>query len=254
MTVTHCNIILDASISDDGVDSLVDALAKFIHLSSIVISNPFFHLYLLLNRIRYDSHSNATIALGFKGVSWTDPKAMPLALMQTILGSFTASSGLGKNVASAMCQEVADHSLAASISTFNLSYSDTGLFGIVATAPDNKLDDLLWYVMPNMVRLAHGISDEEFSRAKAALETQVLSAYDGNIAVGEEMARQIQTIGRVMPLAEMIARVDALTMDDLKAAANEVINDQDHALAAIGGIHELPDYNWIRRHSYMLRY
>mmetsp|Transcript_18950 Transcript_18950/g.26741 ORF Transcript_18950/g.26741 Transcript_18950/m.26741 type:complete len:304 (-) Transcript_18950:1627-2538(-) len=205
-------------------------------------------------RIRYDSHNTATVAIGFEGASWTDPKAMPLALMQTILGSFTVSGGLGKNVAPAMCQEVADHELASSISAFSLSYSDTGLFGMVATAPDNKLDDLLWYVMPNMVRLAHGISDEEFARSKISLKTQILSAYDGDIAVGEEMARQIQTIGRVMPLAEMFARVDALTMDDIKAAANDVINDQDHALAAIGGIHELPDYNWIRRHSYMLRY
>lgn len=205
-------------------------------------------------RIRYDSHNTATVAIGFEGASWTDPKAMPLALMQTILGSFTVAGGLGKNVAPAMCQEVADHELASSISAFSLSYSDTGLFGMVATAPDNKLDDLLWYVMPNMVRLAHGISDEEFARSKIALKTQILSAYDGDIAAGEEMARQIQTVGRVMPLAEMFARVDALTMDDIKAAANDVINDQDHALAAIGGIHELPDYNWIRRHSYMLRY
>ena len=64
-----------------------------------------------------------------------------------------------------------------------------------------------------------------------------------------------RSFGRVMSLNEMMARVDALTMmDDVKSAANEVINDQDHALAAIGGIHELPDYNWIRRHSYMLRY
>ena len=205
-------------------------------------------------RIRYDSHSNATFAIAFKGASWTDPKAMPLALMQTILGSFTKSSGLGKNVASSMCQEVADHDLASSVSAFNLPYSDVGLFGFVATAPDNKLDDLLWYVMPNMVRLAHGVSDEEFARAKLLLRTRVLADADGDLALGEGMARQVQTIGRVMPLAEAVARVDALTNDDVKAAADEVINDQDHALAAIGGIHELPDYNWIRCHSYMLRY
>ena len=179
---------------------------------------------------------------------------MPLALMSTILGSFTTSAGLGKNVSPAMCQEVADHGLASSISSFSLNYFDTGLFGMVATAPDNMLDDLFWYVMPNFVRLAHGVSNEEFARAKLALKTQILSGSDGDIALGEQMAEQIQTIGRVMPLAEMLARVDALTMDDVKAAANDVINDQDHALAAIGGIHELPDYNWIRRHSYMLRY
>jgi len=205
-------------------------------------------------RIRYDSHANATIALGFEGASWTDPKAMPLALMSTLLGSHTSSSGLGKNVASSMCQEVATHDLASSISAFNLHYSDTGLFGILATAPDNKLDDLLWYVMPNLVRMAHGVSDEEFARAKAALKTSLLSSLDGDVALADAMATQLQTTGRVMPLGETMARVDALTMEDVKAAADAVINDQDHALAAIGGIHELPDYNWIRRKSYMLRY
>lgn len=125
---------------------------------------------------------------------------------------------------------------------------------MVATAPDNQLDDLIWNVLPSMVRLAHVFSEEEFTRAKLVLKGQILASMDGDIAAGEEMARQLQTIGRVMPLAEALARVDALTMDDVKAAANEVINDQDHALAAIGGIHELPDYNYIRRKSYMLRY
>ena len=57
-----------------------------------------------------------------------------------------------------------------------------------------------------------------------------------------------------MPLAEALARVKTLTMANVKATAGKVINDQNHALAAIGGIHELPDYKWIRRHSYMLRY
>ena len=194
------------------------------------------------------------MALAFKGVSWTDPNATTLALMQTILGSFTTSSGLGKYVASSMCQEVADHGLASSISAFNLHYSDTGLFGIVATAPDNKLNDLLWYVMPNLVRLAHGVSDEELARARLLLRTRILAEYGASLAHGEGIAQQLQTVGRVVPLAEMVARVDALTMEDVKAAADAVINDQDHALAVIGGIHELPDYTWIRRHSYMLRY
>ena len=216
------------------------------------LTTRFHWIYSYICSIKYDSHKTATIALGFEGASWTDPKAMPLALMTTILGSYTASSGIGNNIAATMCQEVAD--IAHSISAYSLSYSDTGLFGMVATAPDNQLDDLMWNVMPSMVRLAHLFSEEEFVRAKLVLKKQILASMDGDIAAGEEMARQLQTIGRVMPLAETLARVDALTMEDVKAAANEVINDQDHALAAIGGIHELPDYNWIRRKSYMLRY
>ena len=43
-------------------------------------------------------------------------------------------------------------------------------------------------------------------------------------------------------------------MADVKATAGEVINDQNHVLVAMGGIRQLLDYNWIRRHFYMLRY
>jgi processing peptidase subunit beta len=122
------------------------------------------------------------------------------------------------------------------------------------TARESKLDDFLRYVMPNLVRLTLCIRDKELACAKIALKALICSSYDSNIVLGKAMSTEIQTIRHVMPLAEALARVDALTMANVKAMAGEVINDQDHALVATGGIHELLDYNWIRRHSYMLRY
>ena len=53
-----------------------------------------------------------------------------------------------------------------------LSYTNAGagLF-VIMTTPDRKLNDLLWYAMPNLVRLAHSISDEETcTRDKARAE------------------------------------------------------------------------------------
>jgi len=205
-------------------------------------------------RVKFDSESTAQIALAFEGASWTSEYAFPLMLMQSILGSYDRASGLGKNVGSRMCQEVAEHELAHSISTFNTSYKDTGLFGIYAVAPDNKLDDLMWYVMGNLVRMVHNPSVEEVERAKVNLKATMLMGLDGNSSVAEDIGRQLLTYGRRLTPAEIFSRIDAITVDDIKATAAKVINDQDHALAAVGGIHELPDYNWIRRHSYYLRY
>jgi hypothetical protein len=120
---------------------------------------------------------------------------------------------------------------------------------------DSKLDNLLWYAMPNLVRLPHSISDKELARAtKLALKASICSSYDCDVVSGETMAAQIQTIEHFMPLGEALARINALTMADVKATAGKVIDDQNHPLAVIGGIHELLDYNWIRRHSYMLQY
>lgn len=205
-------------------------------------------------RIRFDSDNTAHVALAFEGASWTSEYAFPLMLLQTMLGSYDRASGLGKNVASKMCQEVAEHELAHSISTFNTCYKDTGLFGIYAIAPDNKLDDLMWYVMGNLVRMVHNPSAEEIERAKVQLKATMLMGLDGHSNVAEDIGRQLLTYGRRMTAAEIFSRIDAISEADIKATAAQIINDKDHALAAVGGIHELPDYNWIRRHSYYLRY
>ena len=51
-------------------------------------------------RIRFDSMGEAHVALAFQGASWTSPFALPLMLMQTILGSWDRSSPMGQNLAS----------------------------------------------------------------------------------------------------------------------------------------------------------
>ena len=56
-----------------------------------------------------------------------------------------------------------------------------------------------------------------------------------------------------MPLQEMLDRIDAVETADVQEAAYTFIHDNDHALAAVGPIHELPDYNWVRRRSQWLR-
>mmetsp|Transcript_14209 Transcript_14209/g.15831 ORF Transcript_14209/g.15831 Transcript_14209/m.15831 type:complete len:475 (+) Transcript_14209:56-1480(+) len=205
-------------------------------------------------RVRFDSMDKAHIALAFEGASWTSEYAFPLMCIQAMLGSYDRASGMGKNVASRMCQEIAISEAAHSLSTFNTCYKDTGLFGIYAVAPDNKLDELMWNVMNNLVRLVHTPSDEEVERAKVNLKATMLMALDGHSNVVEDIGRQLLTYGRRITPAEIFARIDAVTTADIKATATKFINDEDHALAAVGGIHELPDYSWIRRHSYWLRY
>lgn len=174
--------------------------------------------------------------------------------MQVMLGSYDRTQGLGRYHASRMGEDIAAQELAHSVSAFNTCYKDTGLFGVYMVCPDNKVDDLVWTVMNNLVRLVHIPSDEEVERAKFQLKAIMLAGLDGHSNVAEDIGRQLLTYGRRMTPAEIFSRIDAVTRDDIRATATKVINDKDHALAAVGGIHELPDYNWFRRHSYWLRY
>ena len=100
----------------------------------------------------------------------------------------------------------------------------------------------------------HKTTDEEVERAKTQLKASMLLMQDGSSAVCEEIGRQMLTYGRRMSPAEIFARIDAVDAATVRATADAVINDQDHALAALGPIAELPDYNFVRRRSYWLRH
>jgi processing peptidase subunit beta len=205
-------------------------------------------------RIKDDEVPHAHVAIAFESAGWTDPKAFPLMIMQTLIGSWDRTGVMGGNVSSKLGQVVAEQELAHSFTTFNTCYSDTGLFGVYGIADRYKLQDFVWYTMEAMVRLVHKTTDEEVDRAKTQLKASMLLQLDGSTAVCEDIGRQMLTYGRRMSPAEIFARIDAVDAATVRAAADAVINDQDHALAALGPIHELPDYNFVRRRSYWLRY
>jgi processing peptidase subunit beta len=141
-----------------------------------------------------------------------------------------------------------------SFATFNRFYSDTGLFGVHFVANDNTLEQAVWLILQNLVRLCHNLTEEEVSRAKAQLLTTMLGKQDCVSHSAHAVARQAAHFGRRVSREETIARIQALTVKDVADWANLVINDEDHVLAAKGPIHELPDYNFIRRRTYWQRY
>ena len=52
----------------------------------------------------------------------------------------------------------------------------------------------------------------------------------------------------------MFARIDAVDGSTIRAVADRFIYDQELAIAGVGDVQFLPDYNWWRRRSYWLRY
>jgi mitochondrial-processing peptidase subunit beta len=105
-----------------------------------------------------------------------------------------------------------------------------------------------------MVRMVHNTTEEEVERARTQLKANLMMQLDGSSNVCEDIGRQMLTYGRRLTPAEIFARIDAVDAASVKNAADTFINDQDVAAAAIGPVHEMPDYNFLRRRTYWLRY
>ncbi|KAL0546707.1 hypothetical protein IC582_016619 [Cucumis melo] len=205
-------------------------------------------------RIVDDDVPLAQFAIAFNGASWTDPDSIALMVMQAMLGSWNKSAGGGKHMGSELAQRVAINEVAESMMAFNTNYKDTGLFGVYAVAKPDCLDDLAYAIMYETTKLAYRVSEADVTRARNQLKSSLLLHIDGTSPVAEDIGRQLLTYGRRIPFAELFARIDAVDASTIKRVANRFIYDRDIAIAALGPIQGLPDYNWFRRRTYWNRY
>ncbi|KAF5457664.1 hypothetical protein F2P56_021750 [Juglans regia] len=205
-------------------------------------------------RIIDDDIPLAQFAVAFNGASWTDPDSIALMVMQAMLGSWNKSASGGKHMGSNLVQRIGINEIAESMMSFNTNYKDTGLFGVYAVAKPDDLDDLAYAIMNETTKLCCRVLEEDVIRARNQLKSSLLLHIDGTSPVAEDIGRQLLTYGRRIPFAELFARIDAVDASTVKRVANRFIWDQDIAIAAMGPIRGLPDYNKFRRRTYLNRY
>jgi mitochondrial-processing peptidase subunit beta len=194
-------------------------------------------------------------ALAYKGASWTDPDAVPLMLMQTMLGSWNRQSVAGKNASSNLALKAASTGIAESFMAFNTNYNDTGLFGVYATCKPDQANDLGWLVVNETTRLCYEVSEDALQRAKNQLKAALLhTATDNTTSTAEDIGRQLLVYGRRIPKEEMFARVDAVTTETVKQVAARFLYDGEVAISALGETYFLPEYMYFRSRTFWLRY
>ena len=74
----------------------------------------------------------------------------------------------------------------------------------------------------------------------------MLLSLDGTTAIAEDIGRQLVTSGRRMTPKQIENAVDAVSVEDIQRVAQKYLWDKDFALAAVGPIEGLLDYNRIR--------
>jgi len=141
--------------------------------------------------------------------------------------------------------------LADSFQTFSTHYKTTGLFGIYGVCePGEKFADFTYEALQEFQKTAAFLSQDELVRAKNKVKAALLSSLDGNMAVAEDIGRQMLTLNRRMTPAEVFLRIDAIQVSDVKEVLDLYFNDVCPTVVGLGPIADLPDYHYLRSWTY----
>ncbi len=171
------------------------------------------------------------IVLGFDGMGYTDPDYYPGLLLSTLLGG---------GMSSRLFQEIREkRGLVYSIYSFAAPYVDGGLFGIYAGTGEDEAAELVPVVLEELGRVQHDVTETELRRARTQVKAGLLMSLESTGQRCEQLARQWQVFGRVVPTAETLARIDAVQLSDLRRTAARLFRGRP-TLAALGPADRVP--------------
>ena len=166
------------------------------------------------------------LTLALQGVPQRDPSLFSLQVF---------NSALGGGMSSRLFQEVREkRGLCYSISAFHAPYADTGMFGIYAGTDAGDVKELMRVVVDETAVAAGNIDGAEVDRAKAQIKVGLLMALESSGARARQLANQILTWGRPLPIEELIGRIDNVTVESARAAGSALIARARPAIAALG--------------------
>jgi processing peptidase subunit beta len=204
-------------------------------------------------RARDDDLPLAHVALAVEGPGSASADNIPLMIASMLIGSWDRTYGGGKNLASVLASRCAQEEMCHSFQSFNISYHDTGLWGAYFVADRLTIDDFVFNLQGQWMRLCSSATEFEVERAKKQLKVDLFSRLDSTTENCEDIGRQVLYYGRRVPLAELDARIDAVSAKTIRDVCMKYVYDKCPAIASVGPVEGLPDYNRLRGGMYWLR-
>jgi len=183
-------------------------------------------------------------ALVTEGASLNSKDVLAFGILQRLLGttpfikwgSNTATSRLNK-----AASEVADGPFFAS--SLNMSYSDSGLFGIYVISTPGDIGKVMKAALGQCLKASKGeISDAEIARAKNQMRANVLMGCESQQTLSEDMGAQVLIKGAYTPSSEVVTAIDSVSKSDILSIAKRVFTTKP-TISAAGDVTNVPHIN-----------
>lgn len=204
-------------------------------------------------RYRDDSMPVANVAVAVEGPSFCDPDNVVMDVAATVVGGWDRSQPGGIDHPIRLARYASSGQFCDSYKAFNINYKDTGLWGVQFMARSLQLEDMLYVIQDEWMKLCTIITDQELERAKRELKTKLLSKMESCKGACHEIGRWMLYNGYRPPLYERLDKIDHVHAKDIKEICEKYIYDRCPAVAAVGCTEGLPEYTRIRAGMYWLR-
>ena len=154
---------------------------------------------------------------------------------------------MGGGMSSRLFQKVREErGLCYSIFAQSGAYEDTGQITLYAGTSAEEIGELTQITMDELKRAADDMSEAEVARARVQIKAGMLMGLESPSSRAERIARLLAIYGRVPDVDEAVARIDAVSVADVRRYAGDLAG-ADTALALYGPVSGAPGLEEIRK-------
>jgi len=167
------------------------------------------------------------ICFGAPGIRRDDDRRYGLAVLDSIFGGSTSSR---------LFREIREkRGLAYSVGSYNEQYTDSGLVATYVGTREDNVEEACAIIGAELERLrSEPVSAEELARAKENVKGRLVLSSESTAARMTRISRATLFDQPIDTLDEMIAKVDAVTVDQLTELAAELYGAENLSAACVG--------------------
>jgi predicted Zn-dependent peptidase len=175
---------------------------------------------------RHRQTEQANLVLGCAGLPRGDERRFALGVL---------NAAVGGGMSSRLFQQVRErHGLAYSVYSFASHYADAGMFGVYAGCHPKRVPQVLELCREELAAVARGgLTEEELERGRGQMRGGFVLGLEDTGSLMSRLGKSELVYGELMTVNEVIAAIDAVTLDDVCEIAAELFT-RPTSLAVIG--------------------
>jgi predicted Zn-dependent peptidase len=177
-------------------------------------------------RIEPKDIEQAHLCLAVHGFSYSHPQRFTLNVLNTVLGG---------GMSSRLFTEIRERrGLAYDIHSSTDHFHNSGALTIYAGVDPRKMEVALAAILEELSKIKQGITAGELTRAKELSKGRLYLRFEDSHHVALWYGIQEILMRQILDIDDVISIVDAITIDELREVAKEILTDNELNLAVTG--------------------